>query len=149
MIPSRAKSANLLSNRNQNGGKGCHGFIDALDGTLSGLTLSTNDVLSFSLRLHDIPVHVWIGVMPQIIARANTESMRQEEKAVSTRRPRAAQEDAISVATGIRTADSRFSHLTCRYLAFGWLSCAHTEIVEFISNVCFFLEIFFRFYRHS
>jgi FKBP12-rapamycin complex-associated protein len=68
-------------------------LVDALEGALSGLVLSAADPLSFSVRilsilfrqhcpttvferfrarLHDIPAHVWIGVMPQIIARANS-----------------------------------------------------------------------------
>jgi FKBP12-rapamycin complex-associated protein len=79
----------------ETGGEMEHSFlVDALEGALSGLVLSIGDSLSFSVRilsilfrrpslkvifesfrarLHDIPVHVWIGVMPQIIARANTE----------------------------------------------------------------------------
>jgi FKBP12-rapamycin complex-associated protein len=69
-------------------------LVDALEGSLSGLALSSHDSLSFCVRilsilfrrpsvkaaferfrarLHDVPVHVWIGVMPQIIARANSE----------------------------------------------------------------------------
>jgi FKBP12-rapamycin complex-associated protein len=68
-------------------------LVDALEGALSGLALSVNDSLSFCVRilsilfrhgsvktvfgrfrarLRDIPAQVWIGVMPQIIARANS-----------------------------------------------------------------------------
>ncbi|OHT09395.1 PIKK family atypical protein kinase [Tritrichomonas foetus] len=74
-------------------------LVDSFEASLNGLSVSTNDPLSFTLRIlsnlfrrgckeiyekfqakiKTIPVHVWIDVLPQIIARAHSKDQDLRE----------------------------------------------------------------------